>query len=207
MSLFNRLLNLYKSNNLRTPLEDFTTEVLVYILNAHEDIMNAFVREILKIESEGEKFNATSQSTYLYKKNGRSFCKIDVVLKSNTKICFLENKVHYEEGFQQLISYCQVLDELIGFDKKYMRYCSKFYEEKAEIKNHDFLQFRWCNISNFLARWNTREIISEFLIFLEFNQMGNSTDFTLAEILALESFNPVMTKMNAYLDKIRPRFV
>jgi len=36
--------------------------------------------------------------------------------------------------------------------------------------------------------------------------MGNSTDFSLQDLLALENFNPALTKMDAYLDKLKPRF-
>ncbi|GAA3963021.1 hypothetical protein GCM10022246_15340 [Pedobacter ginsengiterrae] len=204
MNIFNSLLKLYKSQDIRTPLEDFTTEILVHILNANRDIMALFVSDILRIK--GENFIASSQETFVFEKRGRHFCKVDVVLRNENQICFLENKVHSEEGNNQLINYSDVLDELDVYEQKYLRYCTKFHEDKIHIKSNDFIQFRWCNISNFLQKWKNRDLIKQFLEFLENHQMGNSTDFTIQEILALQSINPVLLKMNSYLDKIKPRF-
>lgn len=187
MNIFNSLLKLYKSQNIRTPLEDFTTEILVHILNANSDIMSLFVSNILKIE--GDNFIASSQETFIFKQRGRHFCKIDVVFRNENQICFLENKINSEEGNNQLINYSDVLDELDIYAQKYLRYCTKFYEDKMHIQANDFLQFRWCNISNFLQKWKNRDVIKQFLEFLEHHQMGNSTDFTIQEISALQSIN------------------
>ncbi|MFN0290022.1 PD-(D/E)XK nuclease family protein [Pedobacter helvus] len=204
-NLFGTLLKLYKANGIRTPLEDFTTEILVHILNQNESIMSKFVNKVLKIE--GYNFVATSQETFVFKQRGRHFCKVDVVFRNENKICFLENKVHSEEGFDQLINYSDTLDEQSEYQEKHLRYCTKFYEDKIHITKNHFSQFRWCNISNFLQEWKDNDIIKQFLEFLENNQMGNSTDFTLQEILSLQSISPALLKMSSYLDKIRPRFV
>ncbi len=205
MNIFNSLLKLYKSQNVRTPLEDFTTEILVHILNANSDIMSIFVSDILKIN--GDNFIASSQETFAFEKRGRRFCKVDVVFRNENQICFLENKVHSEEGQNQLSNYSDLLNELYGYEEKYLRYCTKFYEDKKHINTNGFIQFRWCNISNFLQKWKNRGLIKQFLEFLESHQMGNSTDFTIQEMSALQNINPVLLKMNSYLDKVKPRFI
>lgn len=204
MNLFVSLLKLYRSNGLKTPLEDFTTEILVNILHGNAIIRNRFVNELLKIQ--GDEFSVSSQETFSFLQDGRSSCKIDMVFRNEESICFLENKVHSGEGFGQLSNYCKVLDDLKQYEKTYLRFCTKYYQDKAHINEHDFKQFRWCNIANFLSSWSDQGLIRTFLEFLEINKMGNSTDFTLQEILALENFNPALSKMDAYLDKLKPRF-
>lgn len=204
MNLFSSLIKLYSSHQINTPLEDFTTEIFANILDQNEEIRRRFVNEILKIEGAG--FSVSTQESFQFTNNGRKLCKIDMVFRNEDSICFLENKVHSEEGLGQLSNYCLVLDDLKQYQNRYLRFCTKFYQDKAHINLHDFRQFRWCNIANFLASWADQEIIITFLEFLELNKMGNSTDFTLQEVLALENFNPALSKMDAYLDKIKPRF-
>ncbi|MGY3053772.1 hypothetical protein ACVWYG_001973 [Pedobacter sp. UYEF25] len=204
MNLFSSLIKLYRSQGLKTPLEDFTTEIFVNILETHPKIREKFVKDILKIDGDG--FSISSQETFSFTKNSRTSCKIDIVFRNEDSICFLENKVHSVEGFGQLNNYCQVLDGLSQYKNRYLRFCTKFFQDKAHIVQHDFKQFRWCNIANFLSFWSEHQIIGIFLEFLEINKMGNSTDFTLHEVLALENFNPALLKMEAYLDKLKPRF-
>ena len=205
MNIFNSLLKLYKSQNIRTPLEDFATEILVHILNNNGDIMSLFVSDILTIK--GKNFIASSQETFVFKTSGWQFCKVDVALRNGNKIYFLENQVHSEEGNNQLINYSDVADELNVYDLNYLRYCIKFYEDQIHIQSNDFIQFRRCNISNLLQRWKNRDIVKHFLEFIDNHQMGNSTDFTIQEILALQSINPVLLRMNSYLDEIKPRLI
>jgi len=116
MNLFNSLIKLYSSHQLKTPLEDFTTEIFVNILQDNEIISSSFIRDVMKIQGDG--FSISSQECFSYIKNNRKFCKIDIVFKNEDSICFLENKVHSEEGFEQLFSYCEVLDELKQYTNK-----------------------------------------------------------------------------------------
>ncbi|RZL60173.1 MAG: hypothetical protein EOO93_15125 [Pedobacter sp.] len=204
MNLFLSLINLYRTNGLKTPLEDFTTEIFVNILINNEEVRRRFIKDILKIDGDG--FTVSSQENFHFNKNGRTYCKIDIVFRNENSICFLENKVHSNEGFGQLTNYADLLDELNQYENTYLRFCTKFYQDKAHITKHNFMQFRWCNVANFLSAWKEQELINTFLEFLEINQMGNSTDFTLQEVLALENFNTALLKMDAYLDKLKPKF-
>lgn len=204
MNLFASLIKLYRSHQLKTPLEDFTTEIFADILGQNELIRTRFVNDILKVSGKG--FSVATQESFFFDLDGLQSCKIDMVFRNEDSICFLENKVHSEEGFGQLSNYCLALDGLTLYQNRYLRFCTKFYQDKAHIHQHDFRQFRWCNIANFLASWSDQEIIGTFLEFLELNKMGNSTDFILQEVLALENFNPALSKMDGYLDKLKPRF-
>jgi hypothetical protein len=62
MSIYSRLLRLYRTNMMKTPLEDFTTEILAGILSTCPDIGSAFSQSILKLE--GEHFSFETQEHY-----------------------------------------------------------------------------------------------------------------------------------------------
>jgi hypothetical protein len=204
VNVFTALLKLYKGSELKTPLEDFTTEILVNILGEDQSLTDCFVNTVLNIP--GTTFQVSSQGCFPYKKDGRQFIKVDMVFRNEDSICFLENKVHSKEGDNQLKSYSDVLNNFVGNKSTYLRYCTKFHEHKPNMTNHFFLQFRWSHISDFLKKNDNLEIVKTFLNFLESNQMGNSTEFTIEELLSLQHFNSVLMKMNAYIDKINPTF-
>jgi len=75
------------------------------------------------------------------------------------------------------------ITELKNYSNKYLRYFTKFHEEKSHISEHSFNQFRWCHIADFLKDYQHVDYIINFLDFLESNQMGNSTDFNIEEII------------------------
>ena len=203
MNVFDSLLRLYRTNMSKTPLEDFTTEILVYILNTNQILKYSFISDFLQIK--GSNFTITSQETYLFGQEEGRYCKIDIVIKNENSICFLENKVHSKEGSGQLEMYSKLLDSLNTYEYTYLKYCTKFYDNKI-ITGHNFQQYRWFDVANFLRKWQYEEMINEFLNFLESNNMGNSTQFTIQDVLAMENLNPLLIKMDSYLDKIKPQF-
>ena len=56
-SIYSRLLKLYRKNkdSGKIPLEDYTTEILVDLLQKNKDIRSHFVTEILEIQEENFK--------------------------------------------------------------------------------------------------------------------------------------------------------
>jgi len=204
MNLFSSLLHLYRTNGSKTPLEDFTTEILAHVLDSDSELRDAFVNTVLGIEGSG--FRIYSQQHYPFHKGNRAACRIDLVIKNSDTLCFIENKVDSPAGKDQLTDYLELLSTLSSFKRRFLRYCTKFYDGQPHIKSEFYAELRWYNISDFLKPHDKNELIKQFLDFLELNQMGNSTDFTLHEILALQHINPVLLKMNVYLDKIKPRF-
>jgi hypothetical protein len=205
VNVFNSLLKLYKGNDLKTPIEDFTTEILTNIFANYKELTTSFVNSVLKVPGTG--FDVGSQECFTFKKSGRSFVKVDIVFRNDDSICFLENKVSSKEGHNQLANYGDVLSELVNYKHKYLTYCTKYHEDKTHILDHNFFQLRWCNVADFLKNYQEIGYIKDFLEFLEIHQMGNSTEFTIEELLSLKHFNPAVLKMNAYLDKIAPRFI
>jgi len=202
MNIFSRLLQLYRTNSCKTPLEDFTTEILVGILSQNDELLDAFVNEILKIEGHG--FTISSQEHFL-SDEGIQNCKVDIIIRKEGMLCLLENKVNSSEGFEQLSRYGKVLDKYKVDYQTHLRYCTKYYDYKA-IEEHGFVQFRWPDVTRFLKKHNNSELIQEYLYFLKDHHMDNNTTFSAIDIIALENLNPLIQRMEVYLQKIKPSF-
>lgn len=151
ISIYNRLLSLYKKNGSlnKTPLEDYTTELLVGLLEDNQAMLDDFANSVLKIEGEG--FNIESQNKYILP--GDINCIIDMVVTNKDSICFIENKVNASEGERQLERYAAVLRNIKSKENKeiYLRHCTKYYDKK-EIKNFQFKQYRWSDVYKFLLK-------------------------------------------------------
>ena len=203
MNIFSRLLKLYKTNNIKTPLEDFTTEILAGILNDNPEICDSFVNDILEID--GKEFEVSTQNHYLLDETEYSDCRVDLVIRSANMLCFIENKVEAKEGYAQLERYAKVLKSCEPRFTTYLRYCTKYYDKK-DINHHDFRQFRWADISRFLRDWQHIDTIEKYLEFLELHNMSDNMDFTLNDLVCLQNINPVIKKMTDYLSKFESLF-
>lgn len=203
MNTYSRLLRLYKTNMTKTPMEDFVTEILVAILDNNREIGRAFANDLLLIE--GESFSYKTQVCFKSPNPLHPDCRVDIVVRSENVVCFLENKVESGTGYIQLERYSSVLKEYYGEHKTKLAYCTKYFDKK-NIQEHDFHQFRWANIFKFLQTWKAIHTIQEFLDFLKEHNMSDDLDFNLNDLIALKGINPVLKKMELYLEKIQPVF-
>lgn len=204
--IYSRLLSLYKAhkNNGKTPLEDFTTEILVGILEENQEILEAFVSEILKIE--GSNYSIDSQVKY--KVEDDKDCIIDIVIKNDDTICFVENKVNSAEGERQLERYTTLLQGIEKNNNKniYLRYCTKHYDKK-EIPDIDFLQYRWSNVYNFLLDYQDNNLILEYLEFLEGENMSSAGEFNYEDLIVMSRMNSTIAKMDECLDNVKDTLI
>ena len=187
----------------KTPLEDFTTEILAGILANNKELRNDFINEILCVE--GDNFEINTQQRFLLNEVDCPNCRVDLVVKSEDSICLVENKVESREGYIQLDRYSKVLDGFKAGKKTYLRYCTKYYDDKS-IVTHDFLQFRWADVYKFLKKHENIPLIKEYLEFLKTHNMSDELDFTLKDLVSLQEMNQVIKKLDGYLDKIKPSF-
>jgi len=185
----------------KTPLEDFTTETLAGILDNNTALCNDFVNVVLNIP--GSDFSVYTQQTYLLNDDNCPDCRVDLVIESDEVICFVEIKVESKEGYIQLERYSRVLDSLDPNKRKYLKYCTKYYDLKETVA-HDFHQFRWAEVSKFFKVRNSSAIIDEYLKFLKKHDMSDDMNFQLNDLLSLQQINPVISLMDRYLDKLRP---
>lgn len=200
--IYSRLLYLYKKNgnNNKTPLEDYTTEILVGILESNQELLDKFVNNILKIE--GKKFTVDSQEKYTL--HGDTDCIIDIVIKNEDTTCFIENKVNACEGYRQLERYSTVLKAIKEKQNKnvFLRYCTKYYDSKV-VKGIDFLQYRWCDIYRFLEEYKENNLINEYICFLEEEGMSSAGNFNYEDLIVMSRINSTIAKMDECLDSIK----
>jgi hypothetical protein len=200
--LFIRLFSLYKRNSLINPLEDFTTEIFVGILKSNPHLLDDFSNNFLNLK--GESFQISSQEKCHLEND--TDCIVDIVIKNENNICFIENKVHSKEGLKQLERYTKVLDTFIheGINTK-LCYCTKF-PEKKDVKKHNFKQFKWYHISRFLAPHKEEQIINQFIEFLKHYDMTQDLIITAKEIMALEYYPRVLNIIHTYTERLKPNF-
>ena len=187
----------------KTPLEDFTTEILAGILSDRSDIGDAFVNEVLRIEGSG--FSFSTQEPFFLNVEEFPDCRVDLVVRSEDVLCFVENKVESREGYIQLDRYARVLDDHSSTKKTYLKYCTKYYDEKG-IGQHEFHQYRWADVYRFLLPWKSSTIVNEYLKFLNEHDMSDNMNFSLNDLLSLQEMNQVVKKMDRYLEKIKSIF-
>jgi len=197
------LLKLYRTNMAKTPLEDFTTEILAGILENDSALSDDFANNVLNIQ--GNDFSVYTQQSYPLNDDSCPDCRVDLVIESEDVICFVEIKVESKEGYIQLERYGRVLDSLDAKKRKYLRYCTKYYDLK-ETEVHNFHQFRWTDVSKFLKSRNTSAIINDYLKFLKIHDMSDDMDFQLNDLLSLQQMTAVINLMDRYLNKLRPLF-
>lgn len=204
ISIYNRLLSLYRKNRdmNKTPLEDFTTELLVGTLETDNELLDEFVNSVLLIEGKG--FSISSQVKYYLKED--KDCIMDIVVKNEDIICFVENKVDSAEGERQLERYSKVLNNVKQSEGKkvYLRYCTKYYDKK-EISDVDFLQYRWREVYKFFEKYKDDKIIEEYLEFLRGEGMDSAGDFNFQDLIVMSEINSTISKMDECLDMVKPK--
>lgn len=186
----------------RITIEDFTTELLVGILENNNKLLDKFVNNILLIKGHG--FYIDSQKKYYFQEDTN--CIIDIVIKNEDVICFVENKVGSSEDKRQLNRCAEVLNNIKHNDGKnvYLRYCTKHYDKK-NISNIDFLQYRWSDVYKFLSEYKENITINEYLKFLRGEGMDSAGDFNFQDLIVMSEVNATIKKMNECLDMVKPK--
>ena len=201
--MLNNLFNLYLRHTSKTPLEDFTTEAFIGILKFEPAITSEFTKQFLKIPN-GE-YSIRTQVQYDLENDMN--CIIDVVFESDEIICFVENKVNSPAGHRQLERYCDVLEIHKSEGKKtYLRYCTKYFDEK-QLKQHEFIQFRWYEVATFLKSYSDNALVSDFLNFLKIKNMSQDLTITTKDLLSIENLFDTLNILKGYLERVKPRFV
>lgn len=173
--------NLYKlspKESGRRATEDFTTEILAGLLRAEPEFSIAFY-ELLGLPKE----SYVVHTQRAYKLVDRQDCIVDLVLESETMICFVELKVDSNEGLDQLDRYAEVLDRLNRTNDKrtFLKYGTKFPEQK-DTQVHSFTQFTWHQIAGILKRFTRHYYLSNFYEYLKTHRMANNYEITAEKI-------------------------
>lgn len=195
--MFNSLYKLYRSNSKKTPLEDFNTECFKGILEFYPVILKSFVK-FLKLP-EGN-FKIKTQAKFHLQNHPN--CVVDMVLESNSVICFIENKVNSKEGWEQLERYSLVLDNIKKIKptkETYLKYCTKNVDLKKNIR-HRFTQFRWFHIGKWLElNHNNNVMVNNYLNFLKEQQMAMDTSISTNTVITLKHFLKTYEAMDFHI--------
>jgi len=201
--MFNKLLRLYKQNSKKTPLEDYTTEIFVGVLNSDLELKNYFCNDYLKLTSSNYKI---STQKHYYLKNEPK-CIVDIVIEGENDICFIENKVNSKEGYNQLERYSKVLDN-IKIEKKIetkLCYCTKKYDKKKFTK-HNFKQFKWHNIAMILSKFQKEKLTQHFIHFLKTNDMANDMIIEATDLITFEKLSKTINLIQRNIQNVRTTF-
>lgn len=194
--MFSSLYNLYHKSHFKTPLEDFNTECFAGILDCNPDILQAFVQFL---ELSGSNYKVETQ--VYYSESDYPTCFIDMVLKNDDTICFIENKVHSSEsGADQLIKYDELLQ---SFDIKHkeLRYITKWSDPKKGFDTN-FKQYRWYDIASLLIKTAPDDrIVNDYHEFLKSHNMALKKEITTDTVIALKNFNQAFQTAKLHLDK------
>ena len=206
--MFLDLINLYNknSNSNRTPLEDFNTECFANILRLFEIVKNDFIYNFLKLPE--DKYVIKTQLKKDLPNNPN--CIIDLVFIGKKNICFIENKVESNEGYEQLSRYCKVLDIHFNNLNKYLFYCTKYTDPKnrnKEFSNYNFKQFKWFEIAKFLKKYNIENpLIKDYILFLNHYKMAQDNTFKVENLLTLENMMKTIEIVEFHVDNCKFEF-
>ncbi|KXS43110.1 MAG: hypothetical protein AWU59_1289 [Methanolobus sp. T82-4] len=209
MSIFNNLLQL---NPNVIPLEDFFTEMFVYLLKVDEDLFYSWIENLKISEIEvGSRF-ISSQETFDSLENHFSASRPDIFIElkneDRKEIVLVESKIGSCEGPQQLKRYAEHLDNLENIDCGVLIYITRDYDKKDQkqilstCSNPDkiqFKQFRWYEIYLFLKSFyqdSGNIFAEEILKFMEEYGLAGDNRFTSVDVLAMSNFSRVRTMMD-----------
>lgn len=200
--MFTKLLQLFKKNIKKTPLEDFTTELLVGVLESDEELRIKFLKDFLNIDSDYCRIN--TQRPFILA--GYPDCIIDVLIEGHREICFIENKVNSKEGENQLMRYSKVLSkyESDGFKTKLI-YCTKNLEPK-KYTAHNFKQITWRDIADFFSQNSNSSIANLFIKYLNENNMSEDMTIYSKDLITMENFSRVHNLIYQNIENVKLDF-
>lgn len=194
--MFNNLFKLCSNNKNNIPLEDFNTECFAGILNFYPSILDKFI-EFLGLT--GSNYKVETQA--YYSESSYPTCFIDMVIRNDETICFIENKVNASEsGDNQLTKYDDVLQSL-DIEGRELRYITKWSDPKKGFKTH-FKQFKWYDIASFLIDEEPENpMVIDYYNFLKSHNMALKKEITTDTVIALKNFNQAFQTAKLHLDQ------
>lgn len=204
-SLFLKLFR-YREGKDRSPVEDFMTELLAYILKNHSEVLISILKELNIISPDIDISNIYVDTQYIIKDMGEAYgSRPDIIIKfkdydQKKYSILMENKIDSGEGINQLSRYISYLK---GQYKKgnvvTLIYLTKHYDSKEFIKDIEevqnnqvkFIQLRWWQLYQTLKKYQEIEIIRETLKFMKERGLSMSRKFSVMDINSLMNINRI----------------
>jgi hypothetical protein len=213
-SLFNILLRLQSRYSDRTPLEDYFTELVAYLLQDAPEILTALLRrfELTKLP-EPMLASIATQVNYERLDGHEMDSRPDLVVKLQAEhtqgLVFIESKIGSTEGPKQLRRYAEHLAAHTEIAERTLVFITRDYEPKnatkllvgLEVAAIRFVQLRWYEVyyflkKNFAANWLACEVCR----FMEKNRMEQALQFNPVDLLALTNFRQAKAMMDQSLN-------
>lgn len=186
-STFTRLIKLFGRETKKTPLEDFSTEILVGILKTDKKYLEFFLNKVLDLDANDG--TVESQVHYIGKNGKRNI--IDIVIYCDKRTIFIECKVDSPYDNNQLNRYRNLLDimSINTTTETDLFYLTKSIYSRAKLKNIGVLPLRWHTIgAKFGQRFTNDNLIKEFNNFLIEKDMAVDPAFTPIDLASMANF-------------------
>ena len=217
MSLFSKLLRLGPSDT-----EDYLTEIVAHMLTKFPDKGLAWLRdaEITKLqELEDWVVNTQEELPALDSHEGigsRPDMAIRLGVGSRREIIYIESKVGSKEGMagdakglNQLQRYADHLVNQEGFDVRTLVFITRDFEPKERPRGEvHFFQLRWSQFYAYFKHLAASDpLTTELLQYMEENNMSQSNQFTVLDLLAITNFTKARKMMDATMwDSVYVKF-
>jgi len=207
-SLLTRLAS-YSQNPAKKSLENFTTEVLTYLIENDPKFQRIFIRQIIpdgRIRRRFKQASAESQQSF-----GNGI--VDLVLSSNDSMVLVEVKIAAAETETKIYGkgWVSQVQKYLDFNEGPVAYLTTRAVSAPDLRSkapkrflgHSFFEDLYDDLVSHkdkLGDWGHL-----FLKFMEENHMKSLDPFTASELdNAMHSFN-FAKKCEAFLNEIRPR--
>lgn len=212
----------YRPRLNRSPLEDYTTEIIGYLLNNDRKLLEQYLSLLLLRPIKVENYKIETQYTT---KCGRGRIDLAIFWTESYRhyTLFVEHKAwsapwqgENKNGniFTQIDSYCKY-QETRGSERNYVALVTvapvpKFF--KSENNFWCYLgNFTWRDIADLIQKHISsnknvnmlNELGKEFINFLRSEKMAGFDDFNLDELSAISKFENFNTKRNSVADSIQ----
>ena len=196
-NLFSNLLALHPSH---VPEEDFFTEVIAWLLDKNPDILLAWLKTCLKIDSSYPFSSVVTQATFAklegHDRNSRPDILITLSEGEESEVIVVESKVGSYEGYEQLPRYAEQLEASYpNAKKRHLVYITREYDPKEagvitrRVKNEVvFHQLRWHEFYSFLRKQHPSPLLEEILSFMRSKNMAEITHITPTTLVGFCSF-------------------
>lgn len=181
--------------------EDFTTEILAAMLKAEPQFADDFYN-LIQLPKDDYVVETQFPSDLSCQSPS---CIIDLVLKGKTNLCFIENKVESDLGFEQLERYSKELD-CNSYSGKFLRYCTK-YQEDAPNMGGNFLHFTWHDVARLIKqKYLNNYYLNSFYDYLFHHGMANNYQLTEEKIQSAKFMQDTLKTFQHYLKACKGDF-
>lgn len=214
----------YRPRPYRSPLEDYTTEIIGYLLIKDKKLLEEYLSKILYRRGGQVSVENYKIETQYTTESGR-FIDLAIFWTTNLQYhsLFVEHKVwsapwqgedENEEFLTQIDEYCKY-QETRGSERNYVALVTVYPVRQFSKSENNFCcylgNFTWGDIADLIREHITsdknesmlNELQNQFLNFLRSQKMAGFNDFKLDELAAISKFENFNSKRNSVAELIQ----